>query len=174
MTDLQPLLTEDRGVAAGTTRDAADEALAWMCLKDAVGALAEEARQRAGAAMREQASEKQAVLNAAGERMGTVTLTGGELKAEVVNKDKLLRWVLENHPGEVYSEIRPAFLHRLLGEAAAQAAADGVASGEVLPGIHVGETEPILRITKTKVAREMGKEIAARVLGAFEDRQLGG
>jgi hypothetical protein len=144
-----------------------------MCLKDAVGALAEQARQRAGVAMREQASEKQAVLNAAGERMGTVTLSGGELKAEVMSKEKLLKWVLDNHPGEVYYEIRPAFLHRLLGEAVAQAQADGVASGEVMPGIYVGEMEPTLRITKTKIAREMGQSIAARVLGAFEDRHLG-
>lgn len=173
MTDLVPLLTEERGVPAGTTRDAADEALAWMCLKDAVGALAEEARQRAGVAMREQASEKQAVLNAAGDRMGTVTLTGGELKAEVFDKTRLLAWVKEHHPTEVYEEVRPAFLHGLLGNVVAQAQADGVISGEVLPGIRVGETEPTLRITKTKVAREMGKEIAARVLGAFEDRTLG-
>lgn len=167
------LLSEERAVEPGSTRDAADEALAWACLKDAVTALADAARERAIAAMAAQASEKQAVLDAAGDRLGTVSYTGGELRAEVTDKGKLLRWVKENHPTEIIEEVAPAFLWALVQKAVADATQDGVESGEVLPGIRVGRMNPGLRITKTKLAREMGKQITERLLGLFEDRQLG-
>jgi hypothetical protein len=167
------LLSEDRAVPPGSTRDAADEALAWACLKDAVTALADAARERAIAAMQEQASEKQAVLDAAGDRLGTVTYTEGELAAKVTDGAALTRWVQENHPSEIVPTVNGAFLSLLLARAVEQARADGVASGEVLPGISVAYPEPVLRITKTKLAREMGKQITNRVLLGFEDRSLG-
>lgn len=173
MLEPPPLLSEDRAVPPGTTRDAADEALAWACVKDAVTALADAARERAIAAMSAQASEKQAVLDAAGDRLGTVSYTGGELRAEVMNKGALLRWVKENHPTEVIEEVAPAFLIALIQRALNQALEDGVESGEVLPGIRVGRMNPGLRITKTKLARDMGRQITERVLLGFEDRTLG-
>jgi hypothetical protein len=167
------LLSEERAVEPGSTRDAADEALAWACLKDAVTALADAARERAIAAMAAQASEKQAVLDAAGDRLGTVSYTGGELRAEVTDKGKLLAWVKANHPTEVVEDVRVAFTAGLLAQAVALAIQEGVESGEVLPGIRVGRMNPGLRITKTKLAREMGKQITNRVLLGFEDRSLG-
>lgn len=173
MLEPPPLLSEDRAVQPGSTRDAADEALAWACVKDAVTALADAARERAIAAMSEQASEKQAVLDAAGDRLGTVSYTGGELRAEVMDKGKLLRWVKENHPTEIIEEVAPAFLIALIQRALNNALEDGVESGEVLPGIRVGRMNPGLRITKTKLAREMGRQITERVLLGFQDRTLG-
>ena len=172
-TEPMPLLTTAREVPPGSTRDAVDEALAWQCLKDAVGALADQARERARAAMLAQASEKQAVLDAAGDRMGTVTLAQGDLRVDVLNRARLIEYVQANFPSEIVPDVRSTFIHVLLQSAVEQAREDGVTSGEVLPGIYVGEAEPVLRITKTKVAREMGQRIAARVLGAFEDRHLG-
>lgn len=164
-TELVALTDAPSEVAARSTRQAADEAFAWQCLKDALCELVDQARQAATASMEEAASEKQAVFNADGDRLGTVTYTPGVLQAEVLSAPKLLAWVKEHHPSEVVEQVNVAFIKVLMDRAIAQAEQDGVVSGEVLPGIHVGMGNPVMRIVKTKVGRETGRTILDNLIG---------
>lgn len=167
---LVPLLGNDPEVAARNVREATDEAFAWQCLADALGDLVSEARDRARRSMTEMASEKQAVLADDGDRLGTVSLGGSDLKAEVLSKAKLVAWVKEHHPTEIVEDVNPAFTLKLMGMAVDQAREDGVIGGEVLPGIHVGEANPVMRIVKTARGRALGRELLARVLEDFTAR----
>lgn len=164
-TELVPLTEAPLEVAARSTREAVNEAFAWQCLRDAVAELVEQARHHADRSMYDAASERQAVINAAGERLGTVTWTPPQLQAEVLSKAKLLAWVKEHHPTEVVEDVNPAFTKRLMDQAIAQAEQDGVVGGEVLPGIHVGYGKAVMRMTKTDAGRSTGRTILDNLIG---------
>lgn len=129
-----------------SVRSAAEEAILWAAIKDAVAKRYEAARLRALAEMDDTGALKM-IVRAADDRadLGTLNTTDGKWIVEV-DEDALLAWVQDHRPGEWYQaappiKVRDSFV-KWAGEDAvrraragqAPRAVDGV-SGQPIPGV---------------------------------------
>jgi len=81
-----------------------------------------------------------------GTSLGSITLAKGRTSARLVDDEKYLEWVLENHPEEIeqvqITRVNPGFTERLLNFARQTGDCINPATGEPVPGISVEEGEP--------------------------------
>jgi len=90
-----------------------------------------------------------------GTKVATVSMAGGEgHSAYVASEELLMAWVLANHPGEVEMVIRPSYVKKLTDAAKKAGRAIDPATGEVVPGIEVGESKPYVSIRFETSGRE--------------------
>ncbi|MER5785780.1 hypothetical protein ABT104_29295 [Streptomyces mobaraensis] len=83
-----------------------------------------------------------------GRRLGTVSLTGGEPAAQIIDREAFTAWARESFPAErvtrIVKEVREAFAERLLAEMTAAGVPQVVdpESGEVhdVPGVEIRAT----------------------------------
>jgi hypothetical protein len=107
-----------------------------------------------------------------GTSYGTVSRTGGDWAAEVVDEEALLRWVDANFPAHVMSAVRPSYVEVLKGLAVKDGEAGGpgrpvtMIDGEpvVVPGIQARQKPPGLRVTPNKAAYERLRRVLKELL----------
>lgn len=129
-------MTDVRGLAI--------QAVALKVLADRVD-VRQRAVKRELAAALDPGDRKTAALDD-GTKVGTVTYSSPDKRARVVNDRTLADWVADHYPDEVIPTVRPAFLALLLDTAKKSGTAVDVNTGEVIPGIDVGDTTPYLSV----------------------------
>ncbi|MEK2479010.1 hypothetical protein [Streptomyces noursei] len=134
-------------IKAATTREAVLKALL-----DEVKAAYEEARAEVqyhlDAAQEATGARQFAAALPDGTKVGTISLTGGEPAAQIVDEEAFTVWARTAFPAErvtrIVKEVRAAFVERLLGEMTAAGVPQVVdpASGEVheVPGVEIRPT----------------------------------
>ncbi len=173
-------LPVDSPESTPSVRSAAEEAILWAAIKDAVTKRYAEARAAAVAKMGEQGVLRMEVRAAEDrERLGTLSTTEGSWAVEV-DEQKLLAWVRVNRPGEAYQPatpwlVREAFVEWCTQQAKANAAAD--AAGDVSPGpvpcdLETGAVIPGVKAVwkdgnTTVTANREGKARAAEILSSI-------
>lgn len=106
-----------------------------------------------------------------GTKVATVSLAGeGKKSASVTSPRALLAWVLAHHPGETETIIRDSYLKKLLETAKAEGRAIDPATGELVPGITVGDASPYVSVRFKTGGREA--IIAAWQRGELTDIDL--
>ena len=164
-------------------RTAADNALFWAAVKDAVVKEYEAARAEALAEMHRASSERQRVRDGQGENLGTVVVGEGKWFARVENLDLLVKWVADNAPEQLWTPavtVRPSYVGLLL-EQAVRTGRTGV------PGIRVTWADGSLTVRANARAKEIVREIlsewtwrkevgsgSALAVGGADDRGDGG
>ncbi len=85
-----------------------------------------------------------------GSKLASISVAAGRTTARVADADAFLTWVFENHPSEIETvkttRVRPAYERAVL-DSAKKAGVPVDATGEVVPGVEVGDGEPYL-VTK--------------------------
>jgi hypothetical protein len=94
------------------------------------------------------------VRDADGVQLGTASLVGGKPTAKVIDEGAFLGWVKANHPDQVREIVDLAYRNKLMK--AAESAGVGVdpSTGELIPGVEVGESKQYARVTPNTEARE--------------------
>lgn len=85
--------------------------------------------------------------------VGSVTYANGKTTARVTDERALRDWVADNKPGELVTIVRPAYVSALLSAAVKAKAPVDPATGEVVPGIEVGQGDPYLTVTVDPLGR---------------------
>jgi hypothetical protein len=135
----------ERPQPAATVADAITREAALKALLDAIDDEYKTARAAVQTALDEQAAATGAksfdALLPTGTKVGTVTLTGGETAAKVVDNAAFIAWVRERYPSEVtvnvVREVRPAWLAARLAEMTAAGVAVDTTTGEEVPGVEI-------------------------------------
>jgi hypothetical protein len=138
-------VSAERPQPAATVADAITREAALKALLDAIDGEYKTARAAVQQALDEQATATGAksfdALLPGGVKVGTVTLTGGETAARVVDEAEFIEWVRASYPSEmtvrVVREVRPAWLTAFLGQMTAAGAAVDTATGEAVPGVEI-------------------------------------
>lgn len=79
-----------------------------------------------------------------GTELGSVSLAKGRVAARVKDPVAFANWVAEQYPSEVEIRIRPAFEKSLLDDAKKVGSPVDRHTGEVIPGVEIGQGEPYL------------------------------
>lgn len=152
-----------------TPIEAAEAALFWGAISTSMKGRMGDARAVALRVLADHAITAQAVLDAQGVRLGTVTWSPPLEGAPVVTDElELLRWVKRNRPEEVMirEEVRPAYVKNLIDNAKGHPERVPIdkSTGEVIPGITIPEGEMVgrLRVTPTPEGRARIKELMLR------------
>lgn len=130
-------------------RSAADSALFWKTVHDAVTRIYNQARDAAELEMNKAASERQRVLSREGIDYGSVSLGTGKYVVEVVDNAALYAWVEDNCPDELWTppvQLRNLALDRLMQRTLA---------GEEIPGLRRVWRDGSLTVRPTPAAREV-------------------
>lgn len=102
------------------------------------------------AALTEAGIKQQEVTLPDGTKIASISVAAGRTTARITDSAKFFEWVFENHPSEIVTEkttkVRPAYERAVL-EAAKKAGVPVDATGELVPGLEVGDGDPYL-ITK--------------------------
>jgi hypothetical protein len=143
-----------------TPIEAAEVALFWGAINTSMKGQMAEARETALRVLSGAQITAQAVLDAEGVRLGTVTWSPPADGSPVVTDEvALLRWVREHRPEEVVIryDVREAFVKYLIADAKANPEKVPIdkSTGEVIPGITVIPAESVgkLRVTPTAEGR---------------------
>jgi hypothetical protein len=149
--------------------EAAEVALFWGAINTGMRTQMADARETALRVLAGAQITAQAVLDADGVRLGTVTWSPPTEGSPVVTDElALLRWVKRNRPQEVMirEEVREAFVKWLIADAKANPEKVPIdkATGEVVPGITVIPAEAVgkLRVTPTAEGRARIRELLQR------------
>lgn len=133
---------EEKGAPAPTPQENARVSLlAGKLLPDAVKDIYSTPAAEADAAllawMVETGSKSIEVKSEQGDLMGTISRTGGQSEAFVKDERVLLVWCEVEHPEEIETvkRVRPAFVGKLLKDAAENDEAVDVTTGQAVPGI---------------------------------------
>jgi hypothetical protein len=92
-----------------------------------------------------------------GTRIGKVTLTEVPRTADIVDERALIDWLLEHRPDEVVPQVRPSFLEHLRRQVKEHGHAFDETTGEVIPGIELGEGTPGFRPAPSEEGRALVK-----------------
>lgn len=79
-------------------------------------------------------------------KVGSISYAAGKTSAKITNDRALTEWVAERYPDEIMTQVRPAFLTSLLEAAKKAGAAVDVQTGELLPGVELGTSQPYLSV----------------------------
>lgn len=152
-----------------TPIEAAEVALFWGAINTSMKGQMAEARETALRVLAGAQITAQAVLDAEGVRLGTVTWSPPAEGSPVVTDEvALLRWVREHRPEEVVIryDVREAFVKYLIADAKANPEKVPIdkTTGEVIPGITVIPAEAVgkLRVTPTAEGRARIRELLQR------------
>jgi hypothetical protein len=106
-----------------------------------------------------------------GTKVATVALAGdGKKSASVISPHALLAWAKANHPEEIVETVRDTYLKKLLDEAKAAGKPVDPATGEVVPGIVVGDSGTYVSVRLKPGGREA--IVAAWRAGELRDIEL--
>lgn len=106
-----------------------------------------------------------------GTKVATVSLAGGGSKtANVTNEREFTDWVRENYPEEIVEVVRDNAKKKLLDRAKALGAPVDEATGEVIPGVTVGDSRPFVSVR----FKAGGKDAVVRAWqeGALKDIEV--
>lgn len=85
-----------------------------------------------------------------GSKLASISVAAGRTTARVADSEAFLEWVFNHHPAEVETikttRVRPAYERSVL-DAAKKAGLPVDSTGEVVPGVEVGDGDPYL-VTK--------------------------
>lgn len=91
-----------------------------------------------------------------GVRISQVTCKAGAVSTRVSDRAALLAWVRQWYPTEVEtlttSQVRPAFVEKILAWAKTAGEPVDPSSGDLIPGVEVHQGEPTIAVTPTKEA----------------------
>lgn len=149
--------------------EAAEVALFWGAINTGMRTQMSDARETALRVLAGAQITAQAVLDAEGVRLGTVTWSPPAEGSPVVTDEvALLRWVRANRPEEVVIryDVREAFVKYLIADAKANPEKVPIdkTTGEVVPGITIIPAESVgkLRVTPTAEGRARIRELLQR------------
>jgi hypothetical protein len=130
-----------------SVREQALTAAVLKVLADEIAAQLQVAKNATEHGFRETETTQAVPQLADGTKVATVTWAGGDGKtASVTNPDALLGWVQENHPSETEVIVRDSYRKKLLDTAKKEGRAIDPLTGELVPGITVGESKPYVSI----------------------------
>ena len=138
---------------------------AGKLLADAARAEGEQARAELAEHMRQTGTERVRVTDDDGWDLGAVSLSRGRPSARVVDEIAFAAWVAQRYPSEIVQSVRPAFAKRLLDEAAKLGDPVDPQTGEVMPGVEVGQGEPHLTVRPSAEAKTRMAALLAEARG---------
>jgi hypothetical protein len=124
-------------------------------------------------ALSEAGIKQQEVTLPDGSKLASISVAAGRTTARVADQEAFLEWVFENHPTQIETlkttRVRPAYERSVL-ESAKKAGEPIDSTGEVVPGIEVGDGEPYL---VTKLADGAHQRVLSAIqAGSIQPLQL--
>lgn len=124
-------------------------------------------------ALREAGIKQQEVTLPDGSKLASISVAAGRKTARIADSDAFFQWVFDNHPSQVETvkttRVRPAYERAVL-ESAKKVGEPIDATGEVVPGLEVGDGDPYL---VTKLADGAHQRVLAAIqAGAIQPLSL--
>lgn len=94
-----------------------------------------------------------------GTELGKITRTGRTPKASITDEAAFMAWVKANRPDQIRTIVDTEYRRAVIKRAAADGIAADPETGEVIPGIEVGESEGGIRVTDNAASRNLGKAL---------------
>lgn len=141
-------------------RTAADNALFWKTVVDAVTVEYGRWRQKAEDEMLRAGSERQRV-RVDGVDLGAISMSDGAWSVEMADREAFVKWVQDNHPFEMYAPpmtVRPAFMKKLIDEASKAGKTD-------VPGLRPVWKDGTITVRPNARAKERTRDLMAELLG---------
>jgi len=103
-----------------------------------------------------------------GTRIGKVMRTETPVTVDVIDEDALVQWILDNRPDEIVPAVRPSYMDHLRAQVKKHGYAFDPVTGEIIPGLKIGQGTPAYRPVPTDEGRALVQaKLSELIAGGF-------
>lgn len=139
-------------------RDLARRAMAGKLIADAAAAEARDAKEQLALQMAGTGAERVRVSGDDDVDYGTVVLSRGSTRAQLVDEPAFTAWVAKRYPDQLVMSVQPSFRDRVLASATRLGDPVDRETGEVIPGVRIVQGDPYVQ---TRPSKEAGERMRA-------------